>query len=109
MHYGSPFVDEMIAILGTYSNVYVDIGGNTWPYKREFFYSQLKKFMDAGFGRRVMFGSDQMKWPELIEVSINVIEEAPFLSESEKRDISYNNAARFLEPSPEAIGKHHAN
>lgn len=109
MHYGSPFVDEMIAIMFTYPQVYIDIGGNTWPYKREFFYSQLKKFMDAGFGKRIMFGSDQMKWPQLIDLSINVIEEAPFLSKSEKRDILYNNAARFLELSPDEIKRHHAN
>jgi hypothetical protein len=109
MHYGSPLVDEMIAVLHAYPNVYIDVGGNTWPYKREFFYSQLKKFMDAGFGKRVMFGSDQMKWPDLIEISIDAIEEAPFLSESEKRDIFYNNAARFLELPSDVIRKHHAN
>jgi len=103
MHYGSPFVEEMVGIMYTYPNVYIGIGGNTWPYKREYFYSQLKKFIDAGFGKRVMFGSDQMKWPELIEISIDVVEEAPFLSDSEKRDILYNNAARFLRLSAETI------
>jgi len=108
MHYGSPFVDEMIAVLYAYPNVYIDIGGNTWPYRREFFYSQLRKFIDAGFGKRVMFGSDQMKWPELIEISIDAIEEAPFLNESEKRDILYNNAVRFLELPPEVVKKHNA-
>jgi len=107
MHYGSPFVEEMIAILYAYPNVYIDIGGNTWPYKREYFYSQLERFMDAGFGKRIMFGSDQMKWPELIEISIDVIEEAPFLSDSEKRDILYNNAARFLDLSADVIEEHH--
>jgi hypothetical protein len=43
-----------------------------------------------------MFGSDQMVWPETIEYGIRVIEEAPFLSDQQKRDILYNNAARFL-------------
>lgn len=107
MHYGSPLVDEMIAILYTYPQVYVDIGGNTWPYPRAFFYAQLKKFIDAGFGKRIMFGSDQMVWPDLIEISIAMIEEAPFLSEVQKRDILYNNAARFLRLSKEEIAKHH--
>jgi len=109
MHYGSPFVDEMIAIMYAYPNVYIDIGGNTWPYKREFFYSQLRKFMDAGFSKRVMFGSDQMKWPQLVELSIDAIVKAPFLSDTEKRDIFYNNAARFLELSPDEIKRHHTN
>ena len=107
MHYGSPLVDEMIAVMSTYPNVYIDIGGNTWPYPREFFYSQLKKFVDAGFGKRILFGSDQMLWPELIEISIAVVEEAPFLSEEQKRDILYHNAARFLRLSEEEIARHH--
>ena len=107
MHYGSPLVDEMIAVMQTYPNVYIDIGGNTWPYPREYFYSQLKQFIEAGFGKRVMFGSDQMVWPRLIEISIEIIDEAPFLSEEQKRDIFYNNAARFLHVSEEEIARHH--
>jgi predicted TIM-barrel fold metal-dependent hydrolase len=107
MHYGSPLVDEMIGVMYTYPQVYIDIGGNTWPYPREFFYSQLRKFIDAGFGKRILFGSDQMLWPELIEISIEVIEKAPFLSEEQKRDILYNNAARFLRLSNEEIARHH--
>jgi predicted TIM-barrel fold metal-dependent hydrolase len=56
-----------------------------------------------------MFGSDQMVWPGVIERSIAVIEEAPFLTESQKRDIFYNNAARFLRLSVEEIARHHQN
>jgi len=107
MHYGSPLVDEMIGVMYAYPQIYIDIGGNTWPYPREFFYSQLRKFIDAGFGKRILFGSDQMLWPELIEISIEIIEQAPFLSEEQKRDILYNNAARFLHLSKEDIARHH--
>jgi hypothetical protein len=46
--------------------------------------------------KRVMFGSDQMQWPETIELAINRIEQAPFLTDEQKRDILYNNAKRFL-------------
>lgn len=107
MHYGSPMVDEMIAVLYTHPQVYVDIGGIQWTYPREYFYDQLRKFIDAGFGQRVMFGSDQMVWPGLIEPSIAIIEEAPFLSDEQKRDILYNNAARFLRLSEEEMARHH--
>ena len=55
-----------------------------------------------------MFGSDQMIWPGIIEPAIRVIEDAPFLSDSQKRDIFYNNAARFLRLSREQIARHHA-
>lgn len=43
-----------------------------------------------------MFGSDQMMWPQAISEAIKSIQSAPFLSETQKRDILYNNAARFL-------------
>lgn len=63
--------------------------------------------MDAGFAKRVMFGSDQMVWPGVIERSIQAFESAPFLSDIQKRDILYNNAARFLRLSEAEIAKHH--
>lgn len=106
MHYGSPLIEEMIAVMYTHPQVYIDLGGIQWTYPREYFYQQLKQFIDAGFGKRVMFGSDQMVWPGLIEHSINIIDEAPFLNETQKRDIFYNNAARFLRLSEQEIAKH---
>ena len=107
MHYGSPLVDEAIAMLGAYPQLYVDLGGRQWYYPRAYFYRHLQQIVDAGFGKRVMFGSDQGDWPGVIEVAIAIIEEAPFLSEEQKRDIFYNNAARFLRLSDEEIARHH--
>ena len=107
MHCGSPLIDEMIAMLGAYPQLYVDIGGIQWFYPRPYFYGQLRKLIDAGFGKRVMFGSDQMVWPGVIDPAIGVIEEAPFLNAEQKRDIFYNNAARFLRLSQEVIAQHH--
>jgi hypothetical protein len=46
-------------------------------------------------------------WPGVIERAIAVIEEAPFLSEAQVRDILYNNAARFLRLSEQEIARHH--
>jgi hypothetical protein len=96
MHYGSPFVDDMIALMFSYPQVYVDVAQNDWGFPREHFYSQLKRLVDAGFSKRIMFGSDQMIWPETIGLAIRTINDAPFLTAQEKRDIFYNNAARFL-------------
>jgi predicted TIM-barrel fold metal-dependent hydrolase len=103
MHYGSPMVEPMIAMLFTYPNLYVDVACNDWLMPRAQFYSQLKQMIDAGFEKRIMFGSDQMWWPDAIGESIRTIEAAPFLSPSQKRDILYNNAARFLRLSPAQI------
>jgi uncharacterized protein len=107
MHYGSPLVDEMIALLFSHPQVYVDIACNNWAFPREHFYGQLKRLIDAGFEERIMWGSDQMIWPNVIVTAIKTIEEAPFLSPKQKRDIFYNNAARFLRLSREEIAKHH--
>ena len=62
---------------------------------------------DAGFGERIMFGSDGFAWPELIGVAIDIVQEAPFLTEKQKRDILCNNAARFLRLSDDQIARHH--
>jgi uncharacterized protein len=59
--------------------------------------------VEAGFGKRIMFGSDQMVWPKAIEVAIENIEAATFLSQEQKRDILFNNAARFLRLSEKEI------
>jgi len=51
--------------------------------------------MESGFGKRIMYGSDQMAWDDAIPLSIKTIENAPFLTEEQKQDIFYNNAAKF--------------
>jgi predicted TIM-barrel fold metal-dependent hydrolase len=44
----------------------------------------------------MLFGSDQMIWPETIRLAIETTESTDFLTDEQKRDIFYNNAARFL-------------
>lgn len=93
---GWPFLEEIISLLYMYPNVYVDVSTITWVIPRNVFHGYLKDLMDAGLGKRIMFGSDQMIWPESIGMAIESIESAEFLTEEQKRDIFYNNAARFL-------------
>ncbi len=107
MHYGSPLVDEMIAMMFTHPNLYVDISCNNWAFPRAQFHAALRRMVDAGLEKRIMFGSDQMYWPDAIGEAIDSVDSAPFLSASQKRDILYNNAARFLRLSDEVIAEHH--
>lgn len=93
---GYPYRDEMIAMMYQYPQLYADVSTITWVIPRTAFYDYLEAFMKAGLGKRLMYGSDQMVWPEKIGAGIEAIEEAPFLTEQEKRDIFYNNAVRFL-------------
>jgi predicted TIM-barrel fold metal-dependent hydrolase len=74
---------------------------------RASFYRFLKGIVEAGYADRVMFGADQMIWPGLIDAAVRSIDEAPFLTSEQKRDIFYNNAARFLRLSDEEIARHH--
>lgn len=96
MHGGAPYLQETKAILSVYPQVYVDLAVINWIYPREEFHSYLRELMLAGFGKRLLFGSDQMFWPEAIGMAVEGIESAAFLTEEEKRDIFYNNAVRFL-------------
>jgi len=109
MHAGYPMAERMRAVMFSYPQVYVDVGGIVYTEPRESFYGFLRELVEAGYGDRIMFGSDQMIWPGVIDAAVRTIEEAPFLSREQKRDIFYNNAARFLRLSPEEIAKHSGN
>jgi len=96
MHGGWPYLEETIAIMSVYPQVYADLAVINWIIPREEFHEYLHGLIRAGFGKRLMFGSDQMVWPEAIGMAIEGIESATFLSKEQKRDIFYNNAVRFL-------------
>lgn len=108
MHAGYPFIDDLLALLEAHPQVYVDIAAIDGTQPRAAFYSYLRQMVDAGFGDRIMFGTDQGVWPELIERCIDAIDDAPFLTSRQKRDILYNNAARFLRLSKSEIAQQHA-
>jgi predicted TIM-barrel fold metal-dependent hydrolase len=108
MHAGFPMLDDTLALLYAHPQVYVDTGVIVYTQPRPAFYRYLAALVDAGFGKRIMFGSDQMVWPETMERAIAVIKEAPFLTAEQKRDILYNNAARFLQLDQATIKRHHA-
>lgn len=107
MHAGWPMLDDLLALMWTYPQVHIDTGAISWALPRAEFHRYLQRIVESGFGKRVMFGSDQMNWPGTIERAIEGIESATFLSAEQKRDILYNNAARFLRLSEADIAKHH--
>lgn len=106
MHAGYPLIDDLRALMFSHPQVYVDIASIDYTEPRAAFHAYLKAIVDAGYSDRIMFGSDQMIWPGVIEPAISAIEDAPFLTPHQKRDILYNNAARFLRLSPEEIARH---
>ncbi|MDF0692622.1 amidohydrolase family protein [Aquirufa ecclesiirivi] len=100
MHAGYPMIDEMIALMGANSHVYVDLAGMIWSYPLEEIHLYLRRLVQAGFGKRIMYGTDLMVWPKLLETSLGVIENANYLSFEQKRDIFFNNAVRFFRLDP---------
>ena len=107
MHAAWPMIDDLLAMLWAHPQLYVDISGIITDLNEKAFYSYLKKIIEPGFCNRVMFGSDSMIWPELVEEALKTIESASFLTKAQKRDILYNNAARFLNLSEEEIKRHY--
>jgi predicted TIM-barrel fold metal-dependent hydrolase len=107
MHAGMPMTDEMIMLMNAHPQVYVDISADNVGVPRPEFHHHLRRLVEAGYGKRIMYGSDQMVWPQTIEVAIEAITEADYLTAEQKRDILYNNAARFLRLTPEEIAEHH--
>ena len=107
MHAGYPLADRLRMLMFNYPHVYAEIGSIVYTEPRPAFYAFLKEIVDAGYGDRILFGSDQMIWPGIITPSVKAIEDAPFLSAAQKRDIFYNNAARFLRLSKTEIDRHH--
>lgn len=95
MHSGWPYIEETKALLMLYPNVNVDTGANAWLLPRDEFHDYLHQLVRAGFGKRVMFGSDNMYWPDAIGLAIEGVESATFLTAEQKRDIFYNNAVAF--------------
>jgi predicted TIM-barrel fold metal-dependent hydrolase len=80
MHAGMPMVDEIIMLMNAHPQVYVDIAADNWGVPRNEFHLILKRLVDAGYGKRIMFGSDQMAWPDSIPIAIASITEAKFLN-----------------------------
>ena len=96
MHAGYPYLQETKAIMRMYPRVYADLAVINWVLPRKEFHNHLRALLNGGLGKRLMFGSDSQLWPDAVEMAIEGIESAEFLTEEQKRDIFYNNAVRFF-------------
>jgi len=83
-----------------YPPVYADLSGFAFNpgIPREEFHDYLHALIRAGFGKRLMFGSglSPTDWTTDFDAALESIESAVFLTQDQKEDIFYNNAARFL-------------
>jgi len=95
MHAGWPRLESMTALMYAHPNVYVDVAALSTEsmVPRASYYSYFRALVEAGFAKRIMFGSD---FPNQVKPGIDAILGASFLTTEQKADILCNNASRFL-------------
>jgi hypothetical protein len=108
MHAGGFFPQNALMLMTMYPQVYVDIGALSWTPTAG---DMLEPFLIEAKRRRlldrVMFGSDQMRWPEAIGLAVERVNRLGFLTIEEKRAIFYDNAAKFLRLTADQVARHH--
>ena len=96
MHAGWPFIDDAVALLHPYPQVYVDLGAIDWAEPQPSFDHYLQQLETYGFGRRILFGSDQMTWPQATAQAVSRFRAATYLTSEQRRDTFFNNAVRLF-------------
>jgi hypothetical protein len=96
MHAGWPMLESTIALLYAHPGVHVDVGilQRDELVPRAAYYRYLRGLVEAGFAKRIMFGSDSPAANQ--RVGIQAILDADFLTTDQKSDILCGNAMRFL-------------
>jgi len=97
MHAGWPMLEPMIAMLYAHPGLNVDLAGlhNQSLVPRASYNHYLQGLVEAGFAKRIMFGSDFQGQPNVAR-AIDAILAADFLTADQKSDILCGNAQRFL-------------
>jgi predicted TIM-barrel fold metal-dependent hydrolase len=106
-HGGEPWTQETFALMSQYPQVYMDVSTIDWiggDAGRPAFHRFLAEAIGRGFEKRIMFGSDQMGWPDAILFAINGVDSAPFLTPQQKTDSFYGNAMTFFRANHVAVG-----
>lgn len=102
-HFCGEYSEESIQLMKDYPNVYCEISAISFIAPKILWEGAVKQLYEEGLGDRLLFGSDFM---EAIRGHIEVIYSMDWLTDNQKRDIYYNNAAKMLELSQTEIGHH---
>jgi predicted TIM-barrel fold metal-dependent hydrolase len=95
MHMGWPFFDHALYMLYAYPTVYVDLGVVNWLLGPSILRRMIVETIETVGADRILFGSDQMAWPQMIPVAVAATSGADYLTEEQKRAILWANAARL--------------
>jgi hypothetical protein len=106
-HVGPPgplnFDKETLALLRDHPTVYFDMSIINSTLSPEAHEAELKRWIDAGLGDRLMFGSDTRPAAPILRR----LESIQWLTAEQRSAILYDNAARFLRLDPQTIARHH--
>lgn len=100
MHAAWPFLDDILYMLYMHPQLYVDVSVLQYAIARPEYYRYLRALVEAGFAKRIMFGSDG--GAKQLLAGVAAIREASFLTDEQRSDILFNNAARFFRLSSAA-------
>jgi len=89
--------EKLIGVMTRYTNVWADVSVLNWENDEDF-QSAIQRFRKAGLMDRVLFGSDQCLWPELIGRAVRNTD--AFLTKEEATKVFRLNACRLLGLSP---------
>lgn len=98
MHAAWPFADELKYMLYMHPRLHADLSVLQWAIPRPAYYAYLRELVEAGFGKRLMFGSDG--GVKHLRAGVAAIRDADFLTAEQKHDILHDNAARFFADAP---------
>lgn len=99
-----PLWDETLALLRDYPNVYLDLSITNGAMPWAQYEASLRRLIDAGFGDRIMFGSDNLPIADILAR----LDRVEWLTAAQRRAILYDNAARFLRLDEATITRHWA-
>lgn len=83
---------QTLDLLADYPNVYVDLSITNSVLPIEQYESALNRLIDAGFGNRIMLGSDNVSLGLILER----LESLESISDGQRAAILYDNAAQFF-------------
>ncbi|GJM09807.1 MAG: hypothetical protein DHS20C11_20830 [Lysobacteraceae bacterium] len=94
---GSGFWDETLALLADYQNVYLDLTITNSVLPADQHEEALRQLINAGFGDRIMFGTDNIP----ADTILKRYEAIEWLTPTQRAAILHGNAERFFRLPPQ--------
>ncbi len=96
---GEELWQQTLDLLRDYPNVYVDLSITNSVLPLEQYESALLRLINAGFGNRIMLGTDNFP----VALVLQRLESLESISDEQRTAILYQNAADFFELRPDAM------